>query len=692
MNKIFILSYEPNKRQVPTNKIYSKDVEVSSITDLQQTVQFDHVGGLFRNNERGNENFLSANVLLMDVDNDDTENSSQWMTPERLADILSDVDFAIIYSKSNMMMKDRYSPRPRFHCYFPLSETVYNHARIRELKEMLMRLVPAFDKNAKDASRFFYGVENPKAEYFEGVVCIDEFITANGITAHDTTNHHTVAPHSENGHVDKPITQGNRNSEIFNIALNALREYGTDKAREIFDDACARCTPPLPLKECTRTWESAFKTAQIIEERTKERKKKNLTLSIIEQTLTDMNISLMFDVIRKEIRVSDLPDNELLPQSYHSQPEYIRRKVNAKILPLFLTSHFKNRNYRVSDGFITEAISAIADLHTYNPVLEEIISSTTWDGHNRIDDIFSVLGIYDDDAPETHMYRTFIRKWLHQAVALALNDDGSIGADFILILQGKQGLGKTNFFRALSVLPDLFGEGLVIDTANKDLLMQSTKIWIGEIGELDATMKKEQAALKSFLTAHSDTYRKPYARIAERVERRTCFAGTVNPDAVIRDTTGSRRYAIIHVDDIDKAFIYGRMTPQWTRQLWRQVYDTMYLPKPKGFYLTAAEQKFSERNNERYTVELEGETELRDTLIWTNDNMSIDEYAQTWKWITLTALKERIPSLKDARIKSPKLGHAVMKVISDFGLDVEDFKRYVHGHTEYRLPVWKQNE
>ena len=321
-----------------------------------------------------------------------------------------------------------------------------------------------------------------------------------------------------------------------------------------------------------------------------------------------------------------------------------------------------------------------------------MLDTATWDNHNRIDDLFRVLGIDSTISDSASMYRTFLKKWLHQAIALALNDNGSIGAEFVLILQGKQGIGKTNFFRALAVQADFFKEGCVIDTTNKDSLMENTRVWIGEIGELDATMKKEQAALKSFLTAHSDTYRKPYARIAERVERRTCFAGTVNPDAVIRDTTGSRRYAIIHVDDIDKAFIYERMTPQWTRQLWRQVYDTMYLPKPKGFYLTAAEQKFSERNNERYIVELEGETELRDTLIWTNDNMSIDEYAQTWKWITLTALKERIPSLKDARTQSPKLGRAVMKVISDFGLDVEDFKRYVHGHTEYRLPVWKQNE
>ena len=216
--------------------------------------------------------------------------------------------------------------------------------------------------------------------------------------------------------------------------------------------------------------------------------------------------------------------------------------------------------------------------------------------------------------------------------------------------------------------------------------MRSTNVWIAELGELDSTLKKEQAALKSFLTAHYDTYRKPYGRNVERIERRTCFAGTVNPEASIRDTTGSRRYVFIHVENLNKDFIYNKMTPEWTMKLWREVYETLYLPNPKGFYLEDNEIAFTEQNNERFTVELEGESELRDILRWTDDTLNTEEYAQNWTWQTLTALKENTQALKDEKVKSPKLGLALMKIIRSFGLNPDEFKRRVHGRTEYKLP------
>ena len=128
------------------------------------------------------------------------------------------------------------------------------------------------------------------------------------------------------------------------------------------------------------------------------------------------------------------------------------------------------------------------------------------------------------------------------------------------------------------------------------------------------------------------------------------------------------------------------MTPEWAAQLWREVYETLYLPNPKGFYLSDAEMSQNEKINERYTIELEGESELRDLLRWEDDEIPIEEYTQCWKWETLTELKDEVENLKEEKIKSPKIGLAIMRIIRSLGLNPDDFKRRVHGRTQYRLP------
>lgn len=468
------------------------------------------------------------------------------------------------------------------------------------------------------------------------------------------------------------------NTPLFTQALSLLKQYGEKKARDLYDKACEKCNPPLPAGEVIRTWNRALNLAKGIEDRVRERQRKVLTLRVIEQTLRDMNISVRFNVITKAVEISALPpDNENAPEAYYSLDETARLKATSEILPSFLMSHFKSKNYGVSDRFITDAISALASTNPLNPVLD-LLNATTWDGHDRIADLYPVLGITND------MHRSFLRKWLHQAVSLALNDAGDLNSDFVLVLQGRQGLGKTNFFRALAMRPDFFQDGAVIDMRNKDTIIQATSTWITELGELDATLKKEQASLKAFITANFDTYRKPYARKAEKIERRTCFCATVNPTEAIRDDTGSRRYAFIHIDSMNKDFLYNVMTPEWCAQLWRQVYETLYLRLGrKGFYLNEEERAFIEASNNNFTVMLDGESELLDGLEWESD---ID----SWRWTTIKALEARCLYLKDKRIDTRKIGRALTKILSKIatsrGTTVDEYKRLVHGRTQYWLP------
>ena len=69
-------------------------------------------------------------------------------------------------------------------------------------------------------------------------------------------------------------------------------------------------------------------------------------------------------------------------------------------------------------------------------------------------------------------------------------------------------------------------------------------------GEIDSTLKKEQSALKAFLTSPEDDIREPYAKKSIRRPRTTSFCASVNPYMFLKDSTGNRRFWVIHTEKI----------------------------------------------------------------------------------------------------------------------------------------------
>ena len=701
----FILSVAEGVRQNPKNNKYDTQAKITKCEELKQAALFDHVAARLHNNERGNDNFIEADCLIMDCDNGHSDKPELWLTPAKLHERLPDVELAIVYSRNHMAVKTsgegenkkEISARPRFHIYLPTSQTITEAQTIRDMKERLIALIPELDDGAKDATRLIYGVENPQVEFFAGALSVDQYLTAN---AENSIEYDPPEENNDDSEEETPDTEsgiiphGTRNNTIYKKACSLIRTLGEINAIQPFNEACAKCQPPLPPNEIADIWNNALKFVkrEIKKEQKKGtgKKKKILTLAIMEKTLQELNISVQYNLLTKDIEISDLPpDNEHVPPSYYSLDAIARKKATTEIFPTFLTTYFKSLNYSVNDGFILNAIAALAITHPLNPV-REMLNATTWDGHDRLADLYKVLNI-DSDTTSANAYRIFLRKWLHQAVSLVLNDAGDLNSDFVLVLQGKQGIGKTNFFRTLAMKPAWFEEGAVIDMQRKDTYIQATATWITELGELDSTLKKEQSSLKAFITANSDTFRRPYARKAEKTERRTVFCATVNPEETIRDDTGSRRYIFIHVDSINKQFLYNDMTPEWCAQLWRQVYETLYLHKGrKGFYLTDDERAFVEENNSKFTVPLDGETELRDSLTWESD-------ISLWNWTTIKELEESCPYLKDKRIKPRNLGRAIMKILAPIIASKSEspddkFRRLVNGRTQYYLPRVKVKE
>lgn len=258
--KPFHLSVAQGIRQVQSNNTYGKVSEIKNVDDLRQAVQFDHVAGIFKDNHRRLQNFIEADAVIMDCDNERSDNPQDWLTPDKLSLKLHDVIFYSVYSRNHMKDKEGKSARPRFHAYLPLSTTYRNADAVRKLKEQLLQAVHDFDAGAKDTARFIYGVEKPLCEFHFGHVCIDDFLEAI-LNVAAVVKDNSSKEHDDND--SDVIHVGERNTTVFYVARQAISKYGiSDKARKIFDNACAFCRPPLPDSEVNKTWDSAIKISQ----------------------------------------------------------------------------------------------------------------------------------------------------------------------------------------------------------------------------------------------------------------------------------------------------------------------------------------------------------------------------------------------------------------------------------------------
>jgi predicted P-loop ATPase len=116
----------------------------------------------------------------------------------------------------------------------------------------------------------------------------------------------------------------------------------------------------------------------------------------------------------------------------------------------------------------------------------------------------------------------------------------------MLILEGRQGIGKSRGLAALA--GERFFSDAAIDFASKDACQTIHGVWILELAELDAILRREPSTVKAFVSRSIDRYRPPYARAPENVPRSVVFAGTVNHGSYLSDQTGNRRYWVVRCD------------------------------------------------------------------------------------------------------------------------------------------------
>jgi predicted P-loop ATPase len=243
--------------------------------------------------------------------------------------------------------------------------------------------------------------------------------------------------------------------------------------------------------------------------------------------------------------------------------------------------------YEHATRFEDAYLAAAAD-NPFHPV-QAYLDGLRWDGQDHI----ARLASYFPDVNQ--VFGLFLRRWLIGAVAKAYKAE----QNRMLVLDGAQNLGKSHFAQWLcSPLKHLFVEG-PINPDSKDDLIRLMDSWIWEVAELGSTTRRaDQEALKYFLTIRQVTARKPYGKYDIIKPALASFIGTVNNEAgILSDPTGSRRFMVAHLVDIDQSYD-GK---EDVDQVWAQakaLYD-----QGETWQLKGAEADLAQQANEEYKIE-----------------------------------------------------------------------------------------
>lgn len=291
----------------------------------------------------------------------------------------------------------------------------------------------------------------------------------------------------------------------------------------------------------------------------------------------------------------------------------------------------------------------LADRNPFNPVAEWI-TSKPWDGLDRLPDLYDTIRAEGEatDPEIGRLKRAMMRRWLLSAVAAAFRPNG-VSAHGVLVLQGEQYLGKTQWFKKL--VPAELGviqDGLMLRPDDRDSVKQCVSFWLVELGELDATFRKSDIAqLKSFLTRDRDSLRRAYAKLESHYARRTVFFASVNPRQFLHDPSGNRRYWTIPCEAID----HGHNLDM--QQIWAQV--LVLFEAGESWYLAADEMGALNAQNKDHEVLDPIRERMQTRFDW--DAQPVD-----WRWMTATDILSDIGFDRPTQGDVTKAGQIILEL------------------------------
>ena len=247
----------------------------------------------------------------------------------------------------------------------------------------------------------------------------------------------------------------------------------------------------------------------------------------------------------------------------------------------------------VNKEVVMDAVDAASEEQIISPVRHylEDLPLSEYNIEHFFEDYFGVI-------PEDDLHKDFIqgasKLFLKQAVARAVQP--GCKADIVVVLEGKQGIGKSTGLRAL------FGANWFKDSlppmASKDAADYVVGAWCIELAEMAFQSKSAIEHQKAFISRQDEKYRPAYKRTEIVYPRRCVFVATTNRDDWAIDETGNRRFLPIKTTNIDVAGLKRDRDA-----IWAAAYAS-YLKDPMWWMTEEMAAYSAEQSNSRHEADI----------------------------------------------------------------------------------------
>lgn len=362
----------------------------------------------------------------------------------------------------------------------------------------------------------------------------------------------------------------------------------------VWDNKLGKGVDDFIANQGIERFEALFESRMSLREYEESKKKRTIYLdsaNLLEFMQAEFDTRLSFDDLRSEI----LLDGEPIQLSNELKFWFIDRY-----------------GYRCGSNDLLDCTAYLAKQNSFNPVKAYLAKCYQNNSRISIDNLASRYLGTDDP-----LYDEMLKRWLIGAVARAF--DPGCQLDYALLLQGKQGVGKSTFFKTLG---GKWFDDSVKDITSDDAFLMLDRCWIQELAEFERiTKKKEIEDVKVFVTRVNDIFRRKYDREASEHPRRSAICGSVNKLSFLLDETGHRRFWVIPVNPSLKKIHLAQLKAD------RDLIWGSAVAAYKAGELPKLSDEFEERsalNNKRFEVEDTWECEI-DAFIANLEITSVSE-------------------------------------------------------------------
>lgn len=241
---------------------------------------------------------------------------------------------------------------------------------------------------------------------------------------------------------------------------------------------------------------------------------------------------------KDKIKMNGLDKVEYLIRYDNTYKDVVAKPIDdleADLIKSYVEKYFGDCNGRIFDT----ALNITLLKNNYHPIKEMFENyKGTWDGEERVKKMMVKYFDCPDVAP-IHEMTEVMMAGAYQRIVEERPDSGC-PFDFMGIIFGLQGTGKTKFFTRLfgdkyTILnPDVNNDQSFVDLTNR--------AWLVLFDEMKALNKADMPTVKSRITEQGSTVRLSYGRRSKYYPRHCIYWGNTNYEYILRDEGYERRF------------------------------------------------------------------------------------------------------------------------------------------------------